>query len=99
MVVGPDGPISHATRVSIAEEDDPETGEPRRVVVESRSYALELRLEADIEDVTMTRMDREGLGSGMDFYQLRARFHVVGRLGDQIIDLVAPGSAETFRGR
>ena len=99
MVVGPDGPIGHATRVSIAEEDDPETGEPRRVVVESRSYALEFRLEGDIEDVTMTRMDREGLGSGMDFYQLRARFHVVGRLGDEIIDLVAPGSAETFRGR
>ena len=38
-------------------------------------------------------------GAGLDFYQLRARFHVVGRVGDRTIDLTAPGSAETFRGR
>ena len=99
MVVGPDGPMGYATHVSIAEEDDPETGEPRRVVVESRRFSLDLRLEADIEDVTVTRLDRVGFGTGMDFYQLRATFHVVGRLGDQTIDLIAPGSAETFRGR
>ena len=36
MVIGEDGPIGYATRLSIEEDDDPETGEPRRIVVESR---------------------------------------------------------------
>ena len=99
MVIGEDGPIGYATRLSIEEDDDPETGAPRRVVVESRGSTVALRLEVDIEDVAMTRMDREGFGAGLDFYQLRARFHVVGRVGDRTIDLTASGSAETFRGR
>ena len=99
MVIGADGPIGYATRLSIEEDDDPETGEPRRVVVESRGYSVALRLEVDVEDAVMTRMDREGFGTELDFYQLRARFHVVGRVGDRTIDFTAPGSAETFRGR
>ena len=98
MVSGADGPIGYATRLSIEEEDDPETGEPRRVVVVTRG-AIALRLEVDIEDVTMTRMDREEFGAGLDFYQLRARVHVVGRVGDRTVDFTAPGAAETFRGR
>ena len=61
--------------------------------------AIALRLEVDIEDVTMTRMDREEFGAGLDFYQLRARVHVVGRVGDRTVDFTAPGAAETFRGR
>ena len=98
MVIGADGPIGYATRLSIEEDDDPETGEPRRVVVESRGYSVALRLEVDVEDVAMTRMDREWFGTELDFYQLRARFRVVGRVGDRTIDFTAPGSAETFRG-
>ena len=99
MVIGPDGPIGYATRLSIEEDDDLETGEPRRIVVETRGSTIALRIEVDVDTVTMTRMDREGFGAGMDFYQLRAHFHVVGRVGDRTIDLTAPGSAETFRGR
>ena len=99
MVSGADGPLGYVTQLSIEEEDDPETGEPRRIVVESRSSSVPLRLEVEIEDVARTRMDREGFGSGLDFYQLRARFHVVGRVGDRTIDFTAEGSAETFRGR
>ena len=99
MVIGADGPIGYATRLSIEEDDDPETGEPRRVVVESRGYSVALRLEVDVEEAAMTRMDRAGFGTELDFYQLRARFHVVGRVGDRTIDFTAPGSAETFRGR
>ena len=98
MVSSEDGPLGYDTRLSIEEEDDPETGAPRRVVVESSSSAVALRLEVEIEDVARTRMDREGFGAGLDFYQLRARFHVVGRVGDRTIDFTAPGSAETFRG-
>ena len=99
VVIGADGPIGYTTRLSIEEDDDPETGAPRRVVVESRGYSVALRLEVDVEDVAMNRMDREGFGTELDFYQLRARFHVVGRVGDRTIDFTAPGSAETFRGR
>jgi hypothetical protein len=99
MVIGADGPIGYSTYVSVEEEDDPETGEPRRIVVESRGSAVAVRLEVDVEDVAMTRMDREPVGTGLDFYQLRARYHVVGRVGDRTIDFTAPGSAETFRGR
>ena len=99
MVIGEDGPLGYATRLSINEEDDPETGEPRRVVVQSHSSSVALRLEVEFEDVARTRMDREGFGAGLDFYQLRARFHVVGRVGDRSIDFTASGSAETFRGR
>ena len=99
MVMDADGPIGYATRLSIEEEDDPRTGEPRRLVVESRGDSVALRLEVDVENVAMTRMDREGVGAGLDFYQLRARFHVSGRVGGRTIDFTAPGSAETFRGR
>jgi len=99
MVIGEDGPIGYATRVSMEEEDDPATGEPRRIVVESRGAAMTLRLEVDVEDVTKTRLDREPIGAGLEFYQLRARFRVEGRVGDRPIDFTAPGSAETFRGR
>ena len=99
MVIGADGPIGYATRLSIEEDDDPETGEPRRIVVESRWYSVALRIEVDVEDVAMTRMEREGFGAELDFYQLRARFHVEGRVGERMIDFAAPGAAETFRGR
>ena len=99
MVIGEDGPLGYATQLSIEEQDDPETGEPRRVVVESRASSVALRLEVEIEDVARTRMDRDGFGAGLDFYQLRARVHVAGRVGDRTIDFTAPGSAETFRGR
>ena len=99
MVIGADGPIGYATRLTIEEDDDPETGEPRLVVVESRGHSVALRLEVDVEEAEMTRMDREGFGTDLDFYQLRARFHVVGRVGDRTIDFTGPGSAETFRGR
>ena len=97
VVVGPDGPMGYATRVAITEEDDLATGEPRRLVIESRGASIDLRLEADVEDLTVTRLDREGFGSGMDFYQLRARFSIAGRIGEEDIVLTAPGSAETFR--
>ena len=60
---------------------------------------MALRLEVDVENVAMTRMDREGVGAGLDFYQFRARFHVAGRVGGRTIDFTAPGGAETFRGR
>ena len=35
----------------------------------------------------------------MDFLQLRVRYKVSGKAGDQPIQFEAPGSAETFRGQ
>ena len=98
MVIGPDGPLGHATRLSI-EEPDAATGELQRIVVGARNRGLDLQLEVDVESATLTRMDRERFGGALDFYQLRAVYHVVGRVGDRSIDFTAPGAAETFRGR
>ena len=98
MVIGPDGPLGHATRLSI-EETDAATGEPQRIVVGARHRGLDLQLEVDVESATLTRMDRERFGGELDFYQLRAVDHVVGRVGDRSIDFTAPGAAETFRDR
>ncbi len=77
-------------------------GVPRRRVILNilaEGVLIALRLEVDVENVAMTRMDREGVGAGLDLYQLRACFHVAGRVGGRTIDFTAPGSAETFRGR
>ena len=98
VVIGPDGRLGHATRLSI-EETDAATGEPQRIVVGARNRGLDLQLEIDVESATLTRMDRETFGGAIDFYQLRAVYHVVGRVGDRTIDFTAPGAAETFRGR
>ena len=56
-------------------------------------------MEIDVEDAMVTRMDPESFGGTLDFYQLRASFHVTGRVGDDSVDFPALGAAETFRGR
>ena len=98
-VLGPDGPLGHSTNVSIEETDATDTGQPRRIVVQGRSRSLDLTMELDIEDVLMSRMDSGSFASTLDFYQLRATYHVVGRAGDRSVDFTSPGAAETFRGR
>ena len=98
-VLGPDGPLGHSTNVSIEETDATATGQPRRIVVQARSRSLDLTMELDIEDVLVSRMDSGPFPSALDFYQLRAIYHVVGRAGDRSFDFTSPGAAETFRGR
>ena len=98
-VLGPDGPLGHATNVSIEETDATATGQPRRIVVQAQSRSLDLTMELDIEDVLVSRMDSGPFPSALDFYQLRAIYHVVGRAGDRSVDFTSPGTAETFRGR
>jgi hypothetical protein len=38
-------------------------------------------------------------GSAIEFLQLAALYHVVGRIGERSIDFHARGAAETFRPR
>lgn len=95
--LGPDGPIGYATNVSITETNDAGTDRPRRIVVHGRSVVLDLTMELTIEDAVVTRTGRGLFGGGMDFLQLRARYRVQGRAGNQPIDFTAAGAAETFR--
>jgi len=97
--LGPDGPMGYTTTVSIEETDDVATRRPRRIVVRGRSASLDLTMDLTVDNAIVTRMGGGAFGSGMDFYQFRARYRVVGRVGSQSIDFTAGGSAETFRGQ
>jgi hypothetical protein len=97
IALGPDGPVGYSTRVSIEETDDPATHLPRRIVVQGRGASLDLTLDLAVESAIVNR--GRTLGSGADFLQLHARYHVTGRAGGQTIDFTAEGAAETFRGR
>jgi hypothetical protein len=52
-------------------------------------------MDLTVED----RLERLSTGEGMDFLQLCARYHVVGRAGSEVVDFESAGSAGTFRGR
>ena len=97
VALGPDGPVGFARRVTITETDDPATGTPRRILVEGRGGTLDLKMDIEVGSAIVTRGGP--LAGGPDFLQLRVRYHVTGRAGDQAIDFTAPGAAETFRGR
>jgi hypothetical protein len=96
--LGPEGPIGYAADVSISEANDPQTGRPRAIVVRGRGPALDLTLQIAVEDAVVTRSAARSFGADMDFLQLRGRYKVSGKAGDQAIRFEAPGSAETFRG-
>ena len=99
-VIGPAGPLAFARNAAI-EETSAEGGErPEVVHIAAREDGLDLQMEARIEDVVRTRLGGgPGLGGGpaRDFLQLRARYRVRGRIGDDAVDFTALGSAETFR--
>jgi hypothetical protein len=96
VAMGPDGPVGYSTRVTIEETDDPSTGRPQHIRVHSRNGPLDLTMDITVESAIVTRGG--ALAGGPDFLQLRARFHVTGRAGEQQLDFTAPGAAETFRG-
>ncbi|MCC7244000.1 MAG: hypothetical protein IT180_18915 [Acidobacteria bacterium] len=99
MVLGPEGPLGQATRVSIEEAIDPARSRPSRITVRGNSPSLDLRLDVDVESAIRTPMRDGPLAEGLDFLQMRGRYRVSGTAGERKIDFVAPGSAETFRGR
>jgi hypothetical protein len=99
MVLGPDGPLGQATRVTIDETDDPEQDRPARVVVRGTSPSLDLTLDFAVESGVRTSMTAGPRANGLDFFQLRGRYSISGTAGDQPLSFTAPGAAETFRGR
>lgn len=99
MVLGPDGPLGQATEVRIDETVDPARDRPARIVVRGNSPSLDLRLEVDIDSAIRTPMRDAPLAGGLNFLQMRGRYRVSGTAGGQALDFVAPGAAETFRGR
>jgi hypothetical protein len=96
--LGPDGPLGYATDVRIAEVNDA-GGRLRAMTVTARGVALDLTLRFDVGSVTTTRMAGRPLGSGLDFLQMRGAYTAAGRAGGRDLSFMAPGSAETFRGR
>jgi hypothetical protein len=99
MALGPDGPLGYATDVTIDETNRAGTDSPERIVVRGRSESVQLTLDMEIAQTTVTRPRAGSFGAALDFLQLRAQYHVSGRVGDTPFDFRAPGSAETFRGR
>ena len=64
-----------------------------------RGERVDLTLRFDVESAIVTRMNEFLLASGMDFLQMRGEYEAVGQIGDLSVQFMAPGSAETFRGR
>jgi hypothetical protein len=97
--IGPDGPIGHATNVTIDEKDSPGSSRPQQITVRGRSGSLDLTLTFTVESLVANRMQSGPITNAMDFLQLRGQYTVAGRAAERVIDFQAPGSAETFRGR
>jgi hypothetical protein len=98
-VIGPGGPIAFAKGAQI-EEVSAADGRPESIQILAREAGLDVRMDLRIEDVVRTPLGRPGsIGAEPTlFLQLRARYHVTGRVGDRQLDFTALGSAETFRG-
>ncbi|MEZ5291750.1 MAG: hypothetical protein R2745_11745 [Vicinamibacterales bacterium] len=99
MVLGPDGPLGQATRVTIDETNDDAAGRPSRIVVMGTSPSLDLTLDIAVESGVTTPMTGGPRANGLDFFQLRGRYTVSGTAGERPLNFTAPGAAETFRGR
>ncbi len=98
MAIGPDGPVGYATNVRIEEVNEAGTNRPKQILVRARGASLELSMDLAVVQTTVTGQHQR-FGGRMDFLQLRAQFHITGRVAGRTIDVHAPGSAETFRGR
>jgi hypothetical protein len=100
MVLGADGPLGQATRVSIDETIEPTLDRPARIIVRGTSSSLDLRMEIDVESAIRTPWRNGPLAAeGLDFLQMRGRYRVTGQAGDRTLAFTATGAAETFRGR
>ena len=97
-VLGPNGPLAFSTDATIDETNAPGDVRPSRIVVRASGEDFTSTLSLAIEQTTLTRSREGGVGSGLDFLQMRAVYTVRARVGERTIDFTAPGSAETFRG-
>jgi len=97
-VLGADGPLAFSTDATIEETNAPGDTRPSRIVVRANGDGFSATLTLAIEQTTTTAGRKGGVGSGLDFLQMRAVYRVEARIGDRAISFTAPGSAETFRG-
>ena len=95
VALGPTGVVGYATNVTIEETDDPSTGRPYHLRVSGRGEALDLTMAIDVERAIVTRGG--ALAAGPDFLQLRGMYRVSGRAGNERVEFVERGAAETFR--
>ena len=98
-VIGPAGPIAFAKGAQIEEKSSPD-GRPESIQVLAREGGLDVRMDIRVQGLIRTPMGRPGMPAEgpTQFLQLRASYHVTGRVGDRQLDFTALGSAETWRG-
>jgi len=99
MAIGPDGPIGYATDVAIDEVNASGTNRPSAIHVRARGSSLDVQMDLAVAQTTVTGQRQSRFSDRMDFLQMRAQYHVTGRVAGRAIDIDALGSAETFRGR
>src|SRR5207253_10187485 len=98
-VLGPEGVIAVATRVSIAERsDDPGTRSvPREIEIAGKGTDLDLLLKFTVERSIRTPFGLTGSEIPLDFLQLAGTYRVSGRAAGRSIEFISRGAAETFR--
>jgi hypothetical protein len=98
-VLGPEGVIGVATRVSIAERSDDAGGRaaPREVEIAARGTDLDLLLKFTVERSIRTPFGLTGSEIPLDFLQMAGTYRVSGRAASRRVDFTSQGAAETFR--
>jgi hypothetical protein len=98
-VLGPEGVIGVATRVSIAERsDDAGTRSvPREIEIAGKGTDLDLLLTFTVERSIRTPFGLTGSEIPLDFLQLAGTYRVAGRAAGRQVDFTSLGAAETFR--
>src|SRR5262249_40443201 len=98
MVLGPDGPLGYASGVAIEETNRAESESPSQIAVRAESQSVNLSMTLDVGETAVTKPRPGAVGTGLDFIQMRASYHVSGQVSGKPVDFHAQGSAETFRG-
>jgi len=98
-VLGPDGVVGVATRVSIAERGEDAGGRsaPREVEIAARGVDLDIRLKFTVESSIRTPFGLTGSEIPLDFLQLAGTYRASGRAAGRPIEFTSRGTAETFR--
>jgi hypothetical protein len=98
-VLGPQGVIGVATRVSITERDENAGGRsaPREIEIAARGADLDLLLKFSVERSIRTPFGLTGSEVSPDFLQLAGTYRVSGRAAGRQVEFTSRGAAETFR--
>jgi hypothetical protein len=95
------GDVTLSRDVTIEEIGRTPDGAPQRIALKAKDGAVDLDISLDTMSAIRTRVGGGPFGarpSETDFFQLRVRAHVIGRVGERHVDFTSMGSAETFCG-